>query len=132
MADSVVAAAARRWLSSFAFVGAAFAVLFLTIVSVAGTESKEASGIGTGAAKLENGDVVCMVEGKAMTCVSRDLPAGLRRSLAAMLTRGFELPPKPPCPAPICPQPICYESTAPKDWLTLPNAPSIPGPKAPR
>lgn len=101
-------------------------VALLMIVRVSGTE-EQPSGIGTGAAKLEDGTVVCMVKGAAKPCVSRDLPVGLRKSLTAMLARGFDAPPKPPCPQPICPQPICYQSN-PDEWLTMPGA-AVPRPK---
>lgn len=107
-------------------------VLLWTVHGVAGTEEKkQASGLGTGAAKLENGDVICTIGGAVVPCISPALPPGLRKSLAAMLTRGFETPPDPACPQPICPQPICYERGQPDDWLGVPNRPGDGVPQRP-
>lgn len=120
----------KRWATQFLFTATLLIMLLLTLQGVAGTET-EGRGLGTGAAKLENGDVICTVGGAAVPCVSRDLPLGLRKSLAAMLTRGFETPPDPACPQPICPQPICYERGQPDDWLGVPNRPGDGVPQRP-
>lgn len=119
---------ADKTLEWMAVVIVGIAVLALIVTDVGGTE-EQPSVIGTGAAQLENGDVVCVVTGTAKPCISRDLPVGLRKSLTAMLARGFDAPPKPPCPQPICPQPICYERDDPDQWLGVPNAPGTERPQ---